>query len=130
MKDVKVKKARLLETLENNRDTHQADFDLAYEGFRVKAIENVETLLDRIKNADHGTPVQLWVDLVPPTNHVEDYDRAIEMCSWEIGDELVLSDREFRELVQDRWSWKEEVSVSNRLYTGSASPSRRDGARR
>ena len=123
MKEIKVNKDKLIEALSANRETHQADFDLAYEGFREKAMENVEALLNRIKNAEHGTPVQLWVQLEPPVNHVEDYDRALQMCSWEIDDELILTEREFQELVQDDWSWKSQFSVSNKLYTGSASPS-------
>jgi len=126
MREISVSKAQLVETLRRNRDTHQADFDLAYEGFRAKAEENVERLLDQIRSADHGKPIQLWINLEPPTNHVEDYDRALEMCEWELGDKMALTEQEFRTLVQDEWSWKGQFSMSNRLYTGSESPSTLD----
>jgi len=129
MREITVKKEKLLEALTANRETHQADFDLAYEGFRAKAVENMEAMLERVRTAEHGTPVQLWIGLEPPVNHLEDYDRAIQMCSWEIGDEMTLTEREFQELVQDDWSWKAQVLASNKLYTGSESPSRASAVR-
>jgi hypothetical protein len=123
MRKITVSKQQLVETLTKNRETHQADFDLAYEGFREKAEANVEALLGRIKNAEHGQPVQLWINLEPPVNHITDYDRALQMCEWELGDEMELTEQEFQQLVQDNWSWKDAFSTSNKLYTGSASPS-------
>jgi hypothetical protein len=126
MKNVKVTKQRLLEVLMENRLTHQRDFDIAWEAFRTKATENVQRILDTLKGAPHGKPVELWVNLTPPENHVEDYDRAVEMCQWEVGDEVVLSEAEFRQFVQDEWSWKGQFTTANKLYTGSESPSRID----
>ena len=120
---ITVNKAQLIETLTRNRETHQADFDMAYEGFREKAEANVAALLERIRLAEHGKPIQLWINLEPPTNHVDDYDRAIEMCDWSVDDEIALTELEFRQLVQDDWSWKQQFTASNKLYTGSESPS-------
>jgi hypothetical protein len=123
MRTITVQKAMLVDVLKNNRETHQDDFDLAYEGFRQKAMDNVETLLERLRKAPHGEPVQLWIQLEPPQNHIEDYDRALQMCEWEVGDQMELTETEFQQLVQDDWTWKQQFSTSNKLYTGSASPS-------
>lgn len=129
MRNITVHKNNLLATLQGNRETHIADFDIAWEAFRKKAEENMVALLKRLRNAPHGGEVQLWIGLDPPVNHVEDYDRAIEMLGWAISDEIELSEGEFRQLVQDEWGWSAQVAASNMLYTGSQGPSGDIGVR-
>lgn len=124
MRDVEVDKARLVEALTTNRRTHTADFELAWDGFVVKARENVEAILDELKKAPRGKAPQLHIGLAPPQDHTIDYDRALEMCDWELGETVTLTEEEFQQFVQDDWNWKHAFSLSNQLYTGSPSPSR------
>lgn len=123
MKTVKVNKDDLLEKLVANQETHQKDFELAWDGFRIKAMDNVTAMLDTLKQAISPQQVNLWVNLEAPENHSEDYVRAIEMLAWEVGDEVVLSEAEFRQYVQDLWGWTHAVSMSNIAYTGHEHPS-------
>jgi hypothetical protein len=123
MNHVIVKKERLLETLKANRETHRADFDLAWDGFREKAIANATALVDSLKSACRGDAIELYLNLETPIDHTADYDRAIEMIDWEVGDEVQLTQNEFSQFVQDDWSWKRQFAMSNTTYTGSASPS-------
>lgn len=123
MQDVRVKKEQLLKTLKENRETHQADFDIAWEAFRQKAEANFANKLKAIKAANKGERIELHVNLVIPEDHTEDYDQAIEMLGWEIGDEITLQRHEFQQLVQDNWGWKDQFTATNLAYTGMASPS-------
>src|SRR5262245_18528440 len=117
METVTVNKQRLLETLEDNRETHMPDFDLAWEGFRTKAAENLEAKLAALKAAPHATKVDIWVNLEPPEDHAADYDRAMQTLDWHQGEEFELSEAEFRQYVQNQWAWADRFTISNRLYT-------------
>lgn len=128
MRKVTVEKAQLLEKLRDNRVKHVADFEIAWDAFREKAVENTARLLDRLKRAPRGGPVELFVGLAPPINHADDYDRAMDMLSWEVGETLELTEAEFQNYVLDQWGWTAQAVASNVMYTGSASPSSRDDA--
>lgn len=125
MQNITVEKARLLEALKNNKKTHVDDFNLAWEGFMKQAQMNVEELLKALKKAPRGQAPQLYIGLEAPRNHEHDYQRAIEMCDWETGDQIDLTEEEFQQFVQDDWNWKHQFNTSNQLYTGSVSPSSR-----
>lgn len=123
MKTVTVKKDTLLNTLKNNMATHVDDYELAWEGYRKAVISNAEALLNKAKGVKKNEPVLLYINLEMPENHKDDYVRTIEMCEWEVSDEVELSETEFRQFVQDNWSWKGKFQTDNMAYTGSASPS-------
>lgn len=124
MEVVVVKKNRLLETLKENKATHEEDFELAWKGFKEKAIHNFEERLKQLKSLKKGQEINLFVNLDMPQNHADDYQRAIEMLDWEVGDEVELQQREFQQYVQDQWGWTGAVTLSNQMYTGSASPAK------
>lgn len=124
MKTVKVKKDQLRETLLENKETHVKDFELAWEKYHERVIHNVEQLLQHAKDVKKGEPVNVHIGLQAPVNHEEDYERALEMLEWEVGDHVELTQAEFQQLVQDDWSWKQHFSSLNMAYTGSASPSK------
>lgn len=124
MNNVTVKKDQLRATLVENLDTHIKDFEIAWEAYHKAVLSNVESLLKRAKKAKAGQPVDLYLDLETPKNHSDDYERAIEMLDWEQADTVDLTESEFRQLVQDKWSWKGQFEMSNSFYTGSISPSK------
>lgn len=124
MQEVTVKKGELLAALKANRETHRADFELAWDGFQEKAIHNFEQRLKQLKDLKRGQQIDLHVNLAVPQDHTEDYDRAIEMLDWEVTDQVTLTEYEFQTLVQDDWQWKQQFTMHNAMYTGSASPSK------
>lgn len=124
MKTVTVKKEQLLATLEENKITHKRDFEIAWQAFHEKAVENLESLLGAAKNKKLGQEINLHVNLLPPEDHSDDYERAIQMLAWEVGDEVELAEHEFSQLVQDEWGWSRQFKTSNMQYTGSESPSK------
>lgn len=123
MRNVTVEKDELRKILEKNMVTHVADFEIAWEAYHKAVMSNAEKLLTAAKNMKKGKNVNLYINLTTPENHEEDYVRAIEMCDWEVKDEVELTEAEFQQFVQDKWQWKNNFEASNMMYTGSASPS-------
>ncbi len=125
MRKIEVQKARLVETLAANKATHDADFLLAWNGFIDKVLERIEHMRSDTMAAREtpGVSYRLSVGLNPPVSHSEDYQRALEMCEWEVADTVRLTEGEFQQFVQDEWDWKPQFRSSASLYTGHSSPS-------
>lgn len=130
MRTVKVDKDRLKQTLESNMETHTRDFEITFDTFSKRVVENLEATLESLKAGHKPTQQDLWVNLEVPQNHKDDYERALAMLDWSTEEEVFLSEEEFRQYVQDIWHWSGKFSVDNKLYTGSASPSSVGGRRR
>jgi hypothetical protein len=108
LETIKIEKSRLLERLKQNRKKHKAEFEQAWEGFRQRAIQNLEQRLKAAKNAKKGQKIELRVKLDVPQEHTDDYDTAIEMLDWHTEDEIALTYEDFRHYIQDEWRWKGE----------------------
>jgi len=123
MDEVKVEVGRLKGALEKNLETHEADFDIAWDAYAEALKENLDQILKAAKTMRKGEKINVYVNLTPPENHKEDYKRAIEMLDWHKEDEITITEQEFTCLVQDDWGWKGQFTTLNSFYTGSASPS-------
>lgn len=115
MKQVKMSKTALQAVVKKNREEHRELFEEAHEAFREKAIGNLESRIQQIKS---GKPVELYLNLVVPEDHTDDYDRVIAMLDYELDDEVTLSAGEFAQYVQDDWGWKANFSQSYTVNTG------------
>jgi hypothetical protein len=123
VRKVTVDKEQLREMLQKNRETHQADFEIAWKAFRKRAEEDLQEKLRALKAAGRPQQVNLWIGLEVPEDHTEDYDRAISMLDWEVRDEVTLEENEFKQLIQDKWNWSAKFHSDNVFYTASESPS-------
>ena len=74
--EVVVNKGELLSVLRHNRAGHREVFLKAQEGFRDRAIAELDRSL---ADARAGRDVRLIVHLPKPEDHTEDYDREIRM---------------------------------------------------
>ena len=115
MNTVKVSKVKLLDTLKKNRETHKEQFEQAFKGYRKKMVETLQKNLDSFEKGGN-VEVVVNVNLTRPQDHTEDYDRAIQMMTWEINDEIELTLQEFTQLVQDDWGWKQQFTTTNQFY--------------
>lgn len=117
MKDIKVKKAHLLEKLKANRDEHRKIFLEALDGYRKKCIELLDAELAKAKN---GKQFHMYFSLTQPVDQTKDYDRAIKMLEMSVEDEVSLSELDFSNYVLDDWQWKRNFLSSNRAYSTTA----------
>jgi hypothetical protein len=113
MNTVKVKKDRLLTKLKENRETHRANFIKAQTGYRQEVIEQLDKAL---QDARDGKKITTAFRLPTPSDHTSEYDTAIEMLDWTIGDEIELSQIAFRNYIFDDWDWSQNWMVSNSSY--------------
>ena len=56
------------------------------------------------------------MNLPRPEVHTEDYDRAISMIEWHIGDTVELEEYQFAELVMDQWNWNKSFFSNTTSY--------------
>ena len=113
MKKVTINQNELLAILRENRDTHEADYKDAYEGYLVTCGETLMRYLEEFKAGERET-VQ-WTEF-PPQSQVKDYDRVIRMLELSVDNEIELTADEFANYVQDDWAWKDNWLGSNSMY--------------
>jgi len=115
--EIKVKKDQLLEALRANRDGHAAQYEKAKAGYLKVTKGKLADLIARL--AEGEVIGQQWIDPAPE-DHTKDYDVVISMMEWSIGDEIVLTQAQFRQYVQDDWGWREQWLTSNSVYVEAA----------
>jgi hypothetical protein len=111
-----VNRARLIETLRANRDTHHAVYTQAVAVYRQEMVTWHQRQVAAIQD---GREVHRHVgsSLPEPEDHTDDYDRAIQMLEWETGDTVELHEEEFMNLVLDEWHWTGRWQASTSSYT-------------
>jgi hypothetical protein len=109
-----IKKEELLAILRQNREGHRATFLAAQEGYRTRVIAELDR---RLADARAGRQIDLHIRLPEPEDHTADYDREIRMLELETGNIVVLSMREFDQLVMDNWGWSEDFAMTSSIYS-------------
>ena len=123
MEKIRVNKAKLLATLEDNRSKHRQIFEEACDGFQRAVIKELETQLKRAKDGIRQTIV---VNIPAPIDQTKEYDRAIAMLKMSIDTEVLLSEQDFQCYVLDDWKWKQLFLTSSRAYSQRAAAALRE----
>lgn len=124
MKDVKCKKADLIDKLRANRDVHVREYKEACAGYRDQALAKVDEIMDQLKRQisalKEGEAVPLaniFFSLPAPESHAADYDRVLTMLSMSVDDEITLDQKSFSQYVMDNWDWKESWEGTKMSYS-------------
>lgn len=117
MRDITVKKDKVLEILRKNRAAHKGIFDEAVEGYKREALARLEQEIARIQR---GSLAAVYVQVPTPVNHTNDYDRAIGMVEMHEGDDVQLSEDDYSQYVMDDWAWKHDFLSRNSGYSSTA----------
>lgn len=113
METIRVNKADLLAKLQTNRNEHRSLFLKAQEAYRAKWIEELERRLEEARNHD---PINRAFSLPVPEDHTDDFDTAIEMLDWELGDDVELAHHEFLQYVKNEWGWQRSFHANTTSY--------------
>jgi hypothetical protein len=113
MQEVTVKRTELIEVVTKNRDAHRALFLKAQEGFRARAVEELDAMLAAARD---GGALRLHVGLVAPEDHTVEYDRALQMLSMSQDDVVTIDQHSFAQLVRNEWAWFAHSSAVNATY--------------
>lgn len=122
IKEVKVNRKKLLETLEKNLGTHKAAYEDALAGYyqqkdaKLAALHAATSAANSNSTEDTRRAVhrayQEFSGLPKPTDHSESYELAIEIMKWEEENEVKLSINDFQCYVRDKWNWKDQFRAS------------------
>jgi hypothetical protein len=115
MKTVKIKVTKLLQHLKNNRYEHINDYELAMVEYRKAIIEELKV---KYSYACQNLDVSHTLKTVRPQSFLESYDEAIMKLEWTTDKEIELDHSEFKQYVQDEWSWKHAFATSTLSYKG------------
>lgn len=115
MENIRVVKSELLEKIQSNRDSHREQFLEAQTKYRERVIE---TLDRRLQDARDGRKIDTRINLPEPVDYTEDYDTAIEMLRWEVGDEIEIGEADFQRYVLNKWRWAEVFAANTQSYLG------------
>lgn len=115
MRQIKVNKASLLEIIKKNREEHRGMVEEAQKKFREVAIKALDITL---RAALNGKAFELrnLSALFVPEDHTRDYDRSIQMLEMSVEVEVMVSEQEFQNYVQDIWGWSRDWAMKNCTY--------------
>lgn len=108
----------ILEKLRLNREEHIKIVREAQKGLRDKWRE---LLTEALEDLMSGDTVETNLHLTVPTNHTDDFDRAIQMFEMTTDKEVGLSETDFQSYVRNEWQWRGQFLASNSMYSVSAS---------
>jgi hypothetical protein len=114
---IMVKKDKLLEALRENRAAHEREYLEALGGYKSAMIDKLQENLTRLTITPQDEEFELDVRINRPAHNLDDYDRYIKMFEWEIKEEIGLTETEFRNLIQDEWSWTASFKNIHAMYT-------------
>lgn len=113
MRTITVNKAELIEKIKENRDRHREQFLVAQERYREKWIEILDK---RLADARADKKIDQYIRLPEPEDHTRDYDTALAMLEWELGEEIELGHDDFQRYVENRWEWAHSFAANTQSY--------------
>lgn len=108
-------KDRILDILKQNRETHQQTYLKALDKWKTAMIDRCEEIIENI-NADSIAIDDITIELTCPTSYKNSYDTVIQMLELADDMHIELTQAEFRQYIQDQWSWKETFTYTNATY--------------
>lgn len=112
MKAVNVKRSDLISALKANRERHSTEAKEAKAGYLIAVEKALKKALRDLRKGEAKTNL----GMMPPIDKTSDYDRAIQMMEMSVDETVELTEQEFRQYVQDEWSWKDAAIALNSTY--------------
>jgi len=113
MKTINVNKSELLDILKKNRTTHKKDYEESMTEYRKEVIERLRHILQQ---AEEGGEIKTSIQMIEPFNQLNDYDLAIQMLEMDSSVVVELDQDEFRQYVNDEWTWKRNFASNTMTY--------------
>jgi len=119
MEKLTVHKQNLIDVLVENRDKHQKEYELALEGYKMSAIEQLKAKLKEFNKSETFDPN--WKNL--HESHVKEYDDTIDMLKVVNDDYILISMGEYLRFYKNEWQWANNWNFMNTGYVGIGSTS-------
>lgn len=114
---VTVSVEELLATVKGNRELHAANYKAAKEGFIILLGKE---LAKKMSDLEAGKKVDLYIKAQKPENYTKSYDEVIGMLEMSQAESLEIDQKQYRQLILDKWDWSERWSQSNSVYLSAA----------
>lgn len=102
----------------------------ANEGYRRatrKYLENVaQQAQEQLERANRGEMLEPRLPFFKeqrPVSYADEYRTAITMLEQHMGDTLELDSDTAKELLEDKWPWRQQFLLQNAVYSASAARS-------
>jgi enoyl reductase-like protein len=109
---IKVNKQQLIDKIKENKAAHIEAYNKAVIAYKEEALKQLTELTTKANNGD----LQLRLNLTTPINNSENYDKIVEMFTWEVEETVELEQKEFTEYVQDETDFAIMAKLSNTAY--------------
>lgn len=117
MDKITVSKGDLVATLKTNRANHKAEYDKAVEVYKERFVDMAKKFAtDAVYRAANGIKFEGFGWLPVPEEHTDDFDRALQMLEWDLGETVELSTYEFAQYVQNDWGWAKSFASNTSSY--------------
>lgn len=116
--DVSIKKSDLLTVLRDNQASHVEEYKEAIVGYKIAYMQKIMAMRIIVEEKSPEDYIQ-HVEMPPPRNFSEEYERAISMLSMCTEQEIKLSAKQFDCFVLDNWSWTHDFKNITSVYNNS-----------
>lgn len=116
MRNVKIEKSRLLETIKDNLEKHIELYNESVEDYKALVLKIYTNNLKIAKTGNLDKFSEMKNRPVAPESHEAEYKRAIKMLEFEVDEIVEIDETTFNQLVLDEWSWKENFVSSSAFY--------------
>ena len=113
-REITVSKAELIKRIKENKSAHEKAYAKAVTAYKKEALVQLTNLTKKAKSGD----LKLHLVITTPINNTEHYDKLIRMFEWEKADDVILSQQEFNEYVEDDTEVARHAFLSNSMYLG------------
>lgn len=147
--NIVIEKDKLITILKENKDKHDALFEVSVQGFWEQAEEKLKEKKSKfnkslaICNKNFKKALKKSLDAVSsqnkdevqffcpnpqidnswslpyPANYTTEYDKAIKMLELSVYDTVTVSKQEFNSYVLNEWDWKNNFVIANSMYVNS-----------
>lgn len=116
MHSVKLDKNQLLEILNQNKQTHVAEYNESVEDYLAAVIKVTSHNHKVAKEKKLENQTKFKTLPPPPKSHEVEYNRVIRMLELSVDNEIELDATQFSQYVQDDWSWKQGFAATSSFY--------------
>lgn len=116
MRNVKIEKRRLLDTIKENLNKHVNDYNESVEDYKVLVLKINQNNLKLAKTGDIAKFRDIKGIPAAPQSYESSYQRAIKMLEFEVEDVVEIDETTFNQLVLDEWGWKDNFVAASAFY--------------
>lgn len=112
-REITVDKQKLIDIIKANKEKHIAEYNAAVLAYREEAAKQLKVQSKALKEGK----LDIKINLISPKNEEDEYEKLITMFTWEVNNQVVLSQGEFNEYVHDETSFALNSKMLNTSYS-------------